>query len=807
MPHIVISYRRAADRADGLMTRRIFDSLVAKYGAGSVFMDTEAIRPGADFRDQIAKALRGADAMLVIVGEKWLGLKGGHSRIKEPTDWVRIEVETALATKVPVFPVLVGKGKMPTVDQLPDSLVSFSYIHAATVDEAKDFHRDLGELIGWINLAIEEKKQAAADAQAAAHAAIVEEEKRAAAATQAAAHAAIVEEKKRAAAAQATAHAAMIEEEKKAAAAAQAAAHAAIVEEEKRAAAVAPAAPVATIAGMTSAPTVETAALQDGPRPIGSGWENGRNFLRKHRSLALVSAACAALLLLGLVGILGPSLWGPGKAPPNVVAANNGPRSEAARVATRAPVSPAAPAPSANLPAPKPAEKDVSSPVPPNALSSAARTAPPAAPPVAQPTASPRPPAGRPLAAASAASSCGARTATAVAQGGPFQPVVLTPDNPADIHAVAISPDATLIATAGDDGLVRLWSTASFKLLHTFSGHEKPVYGLDFGPGGKLLASAGWDGKVRIWDVDSKQPVRVLEDPDRPPADLFSVAFTSTQPSTVLRYVVAAGGDGIVRIWDMTQETAPILRDDHNVRKGGRQPKEKDAKDLREFSTTRSMSFAPDGSGEFVTGGFDGTLRFHLKIQRRVEAVNANAGKVLGVAYSPNGDRVVSAGGDEGGRKYLKVWNVKDRSLFKSLDGHTSYVVAAAWSSNARHIATGGGDKSIRIWDANTGEQIQMYAKAHASDVEAIAFVPGTTRFVSVSEDGTMKVWDIQGGELLTVAAYGDRDYLAFTPAGCYAGSAGIESRFKLTSAGRDVPFGDSVRRAQFVPEGFALGR
>jgi WD40 repeat protein len=286
-----------------------------------------------------------------------------------------------------------------------------------------------------------------------------------------------------------------------------------------------------------------------------------------------------------------------------------------------------------------------------------------------------------------------------------------------------------------------------------------------------------------------------------------SVGFTSDQPATVLHYVVAAGDDGLVRIWDMTQDGPPVLRDDHNIRNGGRPPKEKDTKDIREFNTTRSLSFAPDGSGEFVTAGFDGTLRFHLTTGRRIEAVNAHGGRVLRVAYSPDGRRVVSAGGDESSKKYLKVWNVKDRSPFKSFDGHTSYVVAAAWSSDSRYLATGGGDRSIRIWDANTGDQIQMFAKAHSGDIESIAFVPGTTRFLSVSEDGMMKVWDIHGGELLAAAGYDDSEYLAYTPVGCYAGSDGIERRFKLTSAGRDVAINGGVRRTQFVPEGFALRR
>ena len=84
-------------------------------------------------------------------------------------------------------------------------------------------------------------------------------------------------------------------------------------------------------------------------------------------------------------------------------------------------------------------------------------------------------------------------------------PLAITPDKPAALHALAISAGATLIATAGDDGLVRLWDAGSFKLLEAFSGHDKPVYGLDLGGSGLLITSAGFDGKVRIWDVGDRK--------------------------------------------------------------------------------------------------------------------------------------------------------------------------------------------------------------------------------------------------------------------------------------------------------------
>src|SRR5580693_4248260 len=120
MPRIAISYRRA-DSLD--ITGRIFDRLALHYGKGSVFRDIDNIRPGIDFRDQIADALAKTDAILVVLGPRWLGRsKGTQARIDDEADPVRIELEIALDRKIPVIPVLVSNARMPQPAQLPERI-------------------------------------------------------------------------------------------------------------------------------------------------------------------------------------------------------------------------------------------------------------------------------------------------------------------------------------------------------------------------------------------------------------------------------------------------------------------------------------------------------------------------------------------------------------------------------------------------------------------------------------------------------------------------------------------------------------
>ena len=144
----IISYRRSDS---DVFAGRVHDRIVNCYGDQSAFIDVDNIPLGKDFRVHIQEELANADAILVIVGQKWLGSKGGRSRIMDAADPVRIEVETALSRGLPTIPILVGNTTMPRPEQLPDTLKDFPFLNAAQVDTSRDFHRDLNRVIATID--------------------------------------------------------------------------------------------------------------------------------------------------------------------------------------------------------------------------------------------------------------------------------------------------------------------------------------------------------------------------------------------------------------------------------------------------------------------------------------------------------------------------------------------------------------------------------------------------------------------------------------------------------------------------------
>lgn len=123
MAKIYVSYRRD-DSGDA--SGRIYDRLEPKYGREEVFKDVDAIPFGVDFRRVLTDEVDKCDVVLVVIGRQWVTNTDdhGHRRIDNPGDFVRIEVEAALARGIPVIPVLVQDAMMPQERDLPSSLAS-----------------------------------------------------------------------------------------------------------------------------------------------------------------------------------------------------------------------------------------------------------------------------------------------------------------------------------------------------------------------------------------------------------------------------------------------------------------------------------------------------------------------------------------------------------------------------------------------------------------------------------------------------------------------------------------------------------
>lgn len=143
MGKVFISYRR--DDAAGY-ARAIYEELTERFSPDRIFMDVDAIEPGLPFDEVIRNAVGQCEALLVLIGARWLAPQpDGKLRLEDEHDFVRLEIAAALARNIRVIPVLLDGTTMPKEAALPQALRGLVWRNAIEVSNTR-FSSDIDRL-------------------------------------------------------------------------------------------------------------------------------------------------------------------------------------------------------------------------------------------------------------------------------------------------------------------------------------------------------------------------------------------------------------------------------------------------------------------------------------------------------------------------------------------------------------------------------------------------------------------------------------------------------------------------------------
>jgi WD40 repeat protein/DNA polymerase III delta prime subunit len=126
----------------------------------------------------------------------------------------------------------------------------------------------------------------------------------------------------------------------------------------------------------------------------------------------------------------------------------------------------------------------------------------------------------------------------------------------------------------------------------------------------------------------------------------------------------------------------------------------------------------------------------------RLHVLSGHFGPVWGCVWSPTGLRLASASFD----KTLRIWDARSGQCLATLSGHQSFVTGCAWSPDGLRLLSASHDCTLRIWDAVSGQCLATLS-GHQSPIAACAWSPDGLRLVSTSFDRTLRIWDAHSGQ------------------------------------------------------------
>lgn len=320
------------------------------------------------------------------------------------------------------------------------------------------------------------------------------------------------------------------------------------------------------------------------------------------------------------------------------------------------------------------------------------------------------------------------------------------------VISVAFSPDGQVLATGGMDGMVKLWEVRTGSLLQNLRTTAYGINALAFSPDGKLLAAGTLLGRVLVWDAQTGISRKTIA------GHASSVSSVAFSPDGGL--LASGSDDKTIKLWDAS---TGVLRQTLTGHTGG----------------VTSVAFSSDGK-TLASGGYDKAVRLWDVPSGTLQRTIGGTQAVLAVAWTPRSHTLLSSSEDA----KVCLWDAGSGALERTLTGFPHALQSLAISADERLLAGAPAsipilvrlhgadpqmyvpDTHVYLWDMQAGTMLPAL-KADTASATAVAFAPDSKTLATAGMDKTARLWDVATRQQLNT--FGSTTFMAalsFAPDG-----------------------------------------
>ena len=292
------------------------------------------------------------------------------------------------------------------------------------------------------------------------------------------------------------------------------------------------------------------------------------------------------------------------------------------------------------------------------------------------------------------------------------------------IRDIQMNKAGNIVATAGDDNLVKLWSFPEFKEVGHFVGHTDEPHSVRFSSDEKYIVTSSYDKTAILWDVSTQRPIYFMPHEE----SVNTASFIEDD-----NYIMTTSGHDIV-IWSFS--SGKLIRKLHieNTSTQHREAWEPDGDDVINviYDEHLQIFFASYRNGIIRVWSFDGEIIKELKAHNQKSEICYSTKLSKLVSWSDNGE--------------LYVWDVP--SFNKGLlNGHIGDIYDAKLLNNGFELISSDDDGNVFLWDLRTMKQ-KLILCDEVGGIQQFRISDKDQYLLALTDDGILKVISIFDGVL-----------------------------------------------------------